>query len=45
MRSSPFRLAVTEKFRGLVNVPRALVNVTDLETADSSLNDLADLRR
>lgn len=45
MGSSSFRLAVTEKSRGLVNVSRSLLNVIDLETLDSSLNDLADLRR
>jgi hypothetical protein len=44
-RSSSFRLAVIEKFRGLVNKTRAFANVIDLEMASDGLNDLADLRR
>jgi hypothetical protein len=45
VRSSSFRLAVIEKFRGLLNVSRALGSGIDLEIARDSLNDLADLRR
>jgi hypothetical protein len=44
-RLSSLRLAVIEKFRGLVKVSRALGNVVDLEMASGGLNDLADLRR
>ena len=45
MRSSSFRLAVTEKLRGFVNVSRALGNVIDLEIDSEGVTDLADLRR
>jgi hypothetical protein len=43
-RSSSLRLAVIEKFRGLVTAPRAVVSLIGLEEAADSLNDLADLR-